>query len=87
MHSGMVIRLKNGAPTLTLAPLNASAASGYSVPSSTVIVNAVSSRLLIRKTVSRDATASRFPRLVRLELRPARSTSETTSPTAMNARK
>jgi hypothetical protein len=61
MHSGSVMLLKNGSPTLTLTPRTASATSGKSVPNSTVKVNTENSRLLSRNAVSRDATASRRP--------------------------
>ena len=58
---GIVILLKKGAPTLTFTPRAASATSGKSVPSITVKVNAVSSRLFRRNTVSRDFAESRRP--------------------------
>ena len=57
-QSGMLMRSKKGAPTVTFPPLTASTTSGNSVPSSTAKAIAVKSTLLTRNPPSRLTTPS-----------------------------
>ena len=85
--SGSDILLKNGSPTLILTPCIASAKRGYSVPTSTVNVMAVNTRLFARKAVSRDRAESSRPTVRNCSELPATITSVAISTTAMKARK
>ena len=60
-NSGPNVRLKNGAPTEILSPVNASSASGYSVPTNTVAQAAVRNRLLSTSAPSRETGANSPP--------------------------
>ena len=57
-NNGTAIRLKYGAPTLTLMPRTDSAKTGWSVPISTVNMSATSSRLLMKNAPSRAISVS-----------------------------
>ena len=59
--TGMVMRSKNGVPTLIRSPLSASTISGNTVPSSTTRANTPNSRLLARNEASRDSAESICP--------------------------
>ena len=58
---GTKVALKNGGPTDTLPPPNASRISGYRVPSSTTAAAVVSSRLFSTRAPSREIGANNPP--------------------------
>ncbi len=62
---GMLILLKNGAPTVTCSPVTSSENTGKSVPQNTAKHAASRMRLLNRKLASRDAYESSWLSLLR----------------------
>ena len=84
---GILTRLKNGAPTLTLTPRTASDRSGKTVPKKTVKAAATRNRLFRRNMDSRETTESSTPSARRRSTREASSENDPRSTSARKARK
>src|SRR6266508_3930414 len=82
--TGMLTRLKKGAPTLILTPRTASEMSGKTVPKKTVKVAATRNRLFRRKVDSLETTESSTPTA---RSRSTREASREKEPSSTSARK